>query len=154
MALEPTLLNTATRQALIVRVRALSPDAQRHWGKMDVTQMVWHVSEALRAALGDIEAPNRSNWFFRRVIRPVAFYAPFPWPKNGPTLPEFDAVRVAPRVDAAHHAQLEALVTLVERCASTPMEGRPHVAFGPLTHAEWQHWGWRHTDHHLRQFGS
>jgi hypothetical protein len=121
---------------------------------MNVSQMLWHLSEAFRAALGDIPAPDRSNWFFHRVIRPFAFYAPFPWPKNGPTMPQFDAVRVAPRIDAAHNAQLEVLVTLIERCASTAMDGKRHPVFGPLSQAEWQHWGWRHTDHHLRQFGS
>jgi hypothetical protein len=24
---------------------------------------------------------------------------------------------------------------------------------GSLTHGQWMRWGYRHTDHHLRQFG-
>lgn len=154
MALTPTLADPTTRDSLIARVQALRPDAQRQWGRMNITQMLWHVSEAYRAALGDINAGDRSNWFFRRVVRPFAFYAPFPWPKNGPTLPSFDAVRRAPVDDVAFGRRVEELVVLIRRFAEWQGEGKPHPAFGPLTQAEWQHWGWRHPDHHLRQFGS
>ncbi len=120
---------------------------------MTTAQMLWHVSEAFRAGLGDVQVADRSSWLLRRVVRPLAFYAPLPWPRNGPTLPQFDAVRVGPVVDL-HTGQLESLVSLIERFAVTPMDGRRHPAFGALTEREWQHWGWRHTDHHLRQFGS
>jgi hypothetical protein len=27
-----------------------------------------------------------------------------------------------------------------------------HPSLGPLTRDEWMVWGFRHTDHHLRQF--
>ena len=27
-----------------------------------------------------------------------------------------------------------------------------HPTMGELTREEWMIWGWRHTDHHLRQF--
>jgi hypothetical protein len=30
---------------------------------------------------------------------------------------------------------------------------RPHFLFGPLSEAQWARWGYRHMDHHLRQFG-
>lgn len=30
---------------------------------------------------------------------------------------------------------------------------RPHFLFGYLTPEEWARWGYRHIDHHLRQFG-
>lgn len=154
MPLTPTLTDTATRDALMARVLALRPDARRQWGRMDVSQMLWHVTEAFRAALGDIAVPDGSNWFLRNVIRPFAFHAPFPWPKNGPTLPRFDAVKQAPVVDADFRAQCQAVADLIHRFAAWQGEGKPHPAFGPLTQDEWQHWGWRHTDHHLRQFGS
>jgi len=32
-------------------------------------------------------------------------------------------------------------------------EGAAHPLFGRLTTAEWGRWGYRHMDHHLRQFG-
>ncbi|MGE3404237.1 MAG: DUF1569 domain-containing protein [Vicinamibacterales bacterium] len=44
---------------------------------------------------------------------------------------------------------------LIERFAASPRDFafQPHPFFGPLSEREWLHWAWRHTDHHLRQFG-
>lgn len=154
MPLLPALTDPATCDALIARLEALRPDASRQWGKMNVAQMLWHVAEAYRAALGDVPARDQSNWFMRNLVRRFAFHAPFPWPKNGPTLPQFNAVRQRPAVDAEFDRLKVEVVALVRRFASWQGEGRPHPAFGPLTQDEWQHWGWRHTDHHLRQFAS
>jgi hypothetical protein len=154
MALNPTLLDPATCDALVARVEALRPDAPRQWGRMTVHQMLWHVNEAFRAALGDIAVRDQSNWFYRNLVRPFAFRAPFPWPKNAPTLPRFDATRQQPAVDGEFDRLRGDLVALVRRFAAWQGEGQRHPAFGPLSQAEWQHWGWRHTDHHLRQFGA
>jgi Protein of unknown function (DUF1569). len=38
-------------------------------------------------------------------------------------------------------------------CELPSIARRPHYLFGPLTEAQWARWGWRHMDHHLRQFG-
>ena len=51
-----TLHDVAHRSALIERVRALRPDSTRRWGKMSVDQMLWHVNDAIAAALA------RSRW--------------------------------------------------------------------------------------------
>lgn len=154
MPLLPALTDAATRDALIARFEALRPDAPRQWGKMNVTQMLWHVAEAYRAALGDVNAGDQSNWFMRNVVRRIAFHTPMAWPKNGPTLPRFDAVRQQASIDPAFPKLQADVITLVRRFASWHGEGHPHPAFGPLTQDEWQHWGWRHADHHLRQFAS
>lgn len=154
MPLLPALTDAATRDALIARFEALRPDAPRQWGKMNVTQMLWHVAEAYRAALGDVNAGDHSNWLMRSVVRRIAFHTPMRWPKNGPTLPRFDALRQQVSSDPAFAERQAEVIALVRRFASWQGEGRPHPAFGPLTQDEWQHWGWRHADHHLRQFAS
>ncbi len=41
---------------------------------------------------------------------------------------------------------------LVHRLDASP-GGAPHPTFGPLTKSEWGQLGWKHIDHHLRQFG-
>ena len=33
------------------------------------------------------------------------------------------------------------------------LAGMPHPFFGPMSSRLWGKWGWRHEDHHLRQFG-
>jgi hypothetical protein len=154
MPLTPTLLDTSARDTLIARVQALTPDAPRQWGKMTVQQMLWHCAEAYKVALGDIQAGDKSNWFLRNVVRRVAFHTPMTWPKNGPTLPRFDALKQQPAVDREFITLRETVVALIQRVATSHLDRTVHPAFGPLSQAEWQHWGWRHMDHHLRQFGS
>jgi hypothetical protein len=153
MSLLPTLTDNTTRDALVARVLALRPDATRQWGKMHVHQMLWHVAEAYRVALGDVTARDQSSWISRTLIRGFAFYAPFPWPRNGPTLPPFDAVRQRPSLDTAFDELRGTVSALIARMAASKLDGVVHPFFGPLSQAEWQHWGWRHCDHHLRQFG-
>ena len=40
---------------ILRRLKSLRPDAARKWGKMSVAQMLWHVNEAMEAALGRID---------------------------------------------------------------------------------------------------
>jgi len=47
---------------------------------------------------------------------------------------------------------LEAVEALIHRLATTPTTA-VHPMFGPLTHAGWGRLAWKHSDHHLRQFG-
>ena len=51
------------------------------------------------------------------------------------------------------YSHVDDLAALVRRFASPGVTFEAHPIFGPLSHAEWMTWGWRHVDHHLRQFG-
>jgi hypothetical protein len=47
------------------------------------------------------------------------------------------------------------LGSLLDRfAAADPAALHPHPVFGRLSRGEWGRWAWRHTDHHLRQFGA
>jgi hypothetical protein len=43
-------------------------------------------------------------------------------------------------------------VGLLRRFVAEDARYATHPFFGPLTRDEWMIWGYRHTDHHLRQF--
>jgi hypothetical protein len=49
----PSLLAPTDRDALLQRLRGLSPSAKAQWGKMDAPQMLAHLNVAFHAALGD-----------------------------------------------------------------------------------------------------
>ena len=75
----------------------------------------------------------------------------FPFPKGAPTAPELLA-----RCDNADlQTELAAFRELAARVAAKPAGDRwpDHPAFGALTHKDWGVLAYRHTDHHLRQFG-
>ena len=47
----------------------------------------------------------------------------------------------------------EALEQLIASFPVPRSRYAPHPMFGQLTRDEWMVWGYRHADHHLRQFG-
>lgn len=150
-----TLGNPAEKASLIRRLHDLRPDSHRRWGHMTVHQMVCHLADATRVALGEMTVSVYTPWWARTLTKWVALGTPLPWPSGLPTRPELDQVRGAgtkPKDLARDVAELE---ELVERMAApdTDLEGHVHPIFGHLSSADWLKWAYLHTDHHLRQFG-
>ena len=46
------------------------------------------------------------------------------------------------------------LVDLLRRFAAREADWPRHPLFGTMNRDDWSRWAWRHTDHHLRQFGA
>lgn len=136
------------------RLDGIGPDSERRWGRMTAHQAVAHMTDTFRMALGERPVPDRSGWVLRIVGRWIAFHTPLPWPRGFRAAREIDQERGGTPPErweddlAALHAALDRFIARRERLA-----GRIHPAFGPLSRREWGVWGYRHTDHHLRQFG-
>jgi hypothetical protein len=118
---------------------------------MNVHQMVCHLSDGFRMASGERPPKPIDNVFTRTIVRWVALHSSLAWPQGVRTLPEADQeIGGTKPVDwVTDHSGL-----LVMLDTFTPREGFPHPIFGPLTGNEWSVWGFRHVDHHLRQFGA
>lgn len=145
-----TLNDAAHRATIVARLERLTPDAARQWGTMTAHEMLCHLSDGYRASNGLLTCRQVDTVFSRSVLRWVAMHAPMRWPQGVKTVAEADPRRGGTRPVGwdDDHAELLRLVRTFEA-----VEGRVHPLFGPLTAAEWGVWGWRHADHHLRQFG-
>jgi hypothetical protein len=121
---------------------------------MSVHQMVCHLADNFRMALGLRAVEATRVPLPRGLVKWGALYARIPWPKGIPTSVATDQERGGTRpVEFA--ADLAEVVALFERFArEAGLERRPHTVFGAMTAADWQRWAWLHTDHHLRQFGA
>ena len=132
---------------------------------MTAAQMIMHLSDAFLGLLGERKPPDgllkpssgppRSRSRTGQLIAKwYAVYSPFPWPRGFRTRPEIDAEKggTKPGDFAADVAALEALAARFAD-PSNASKRKPHFAFGTMNEAEWCRWGWRHMDHHLRQFG-
>jgi len=121
---------------------------------MSVGEMVCHLAEAYRHCMGELPANPVDTWFTRGVLKPLALWAPFPWPHGYPTRPEVDPQR-AGRKPAEFEQDRAQVAVQMDRFMAAVAGGRMarHAIFGAMTAPEWLRWGWLHADHHLRQFG-
>ncbi|HZY63880.1 MAG TPA: DUF1569 domain-containing protein [Edaphobacter sp.] len=148
-----TLASPSVRAALIRRLERLTPTTAPLWGSMSATQMLQHLALAFQTSLTSKPEPSASR-FDNPVCRFVALRLPVRWPKGiaAPALLDF-SINPPPLVDFTH--AYDDLVCTMHHFGQAPSSAFifPHPVFGKLSHAQWMRWGYRHTDHHLRQFG-
>jgi len=144
-----TLWNDRDRQQLLDRLARLTPDRPARWGRMNAPQMVTHLSEAMRMALGELPCrPKNVPWRHAPIKQLVVYW--LPWPKGVPTARELLGRTPLewPVERAAVRRHVESFQNLDPK-----LMWPEHPAFGKLTPKAWCVLGYRHMDHHLRQFG-
>jgi Protein of unknown function (DUF1569) len=147
------LANTGDRQTIASRFRALSPQDQGRWGRMSVHQMVCHVDDSYKIALGEKSVSPATGFLQQTVIKGLALNSPFKWMKNFPTRPEVEQGKGG-SIPEDFPGDLDSLLSSLERfCEHLPAPCKPHPIFGPMSAKDWMRWGYLHADHHLRQFG-
>jgi hypothetical protein len=144
-----TLFDSAAREVIRARVDRLTPQHAAKWGKFDAGRMIVHLTDQLRAALGEMQCAPKNTPFRNPILKRLIIYW-LPWPQGAPTAPEFLA-----RPPAAWEEDIAALRAAMDRFgARTPADAWPeHPTFGKLSGRMWGVLAWRHMDHHLRQFG-
>ena len=150
-----TLARPDDKAELVRRLQTLRPDSARRWGRMNVHQMVCHLSDSFLMSLGQRPVSPATGPLQRTLVKWIALYAPLRWPRGKiATRPEVEqgAGGTCPTDFAADVARLEALVESFGAPAA-PADWPPHPIFGPLSQRAWLRWGYLHMDHHLRQFG-
>ena len=132
----------------------MRPESTARWGRMSAHQMICHLADGFRMAIGDKQVSKASGRLQRSVIKWIALYLPVPWPAGIQTRPETDQTvgGTKPLEFARDVADVEKL--LMKTASQTPAEWPDHPIFGRLSHRAWLRWGYLHTDHHLRQFGA
>jgi hypothetical protein len=149
-----TLARGEYRAELLQRLRRARPDSRRQWGRMNAHQMVCHLTDCSRMALGQKRTSDASSMLSRTVIKWLALYVPIQWRPGIVTTPEVDQEvdGTKPTDFGADLKEAEDLLALV---ASRGASARwpVHPVFGRMSGTDWLRWAYLHTDHHLRQFG-
>ena len=143
-----TFWNGADRAEIAARVGKITPATSALWGKMDAPRMVAHLADWFRMALGDIPIPQRNLPVRHFPLKQILMYV-LPFPKNLPTAPELQ------RQPTSLDEELALLRDGMERFGNRDANGSwgPHPAFGEMSGHAWGALAYKHTDHHLRQFG-
>lgn len=143
-----TIYDRSQRDALARRLDALSHDRPARWGKMSAPQMVTHMLEAYRMPSGELTI-RRQMIPLRPLVKWLMLYV-LPLPKGAPTAKELLARK--PSTWDADVAALRACILASEHPGTSASMG-DHPIFGSMTAEDWGVLMYKHTDHHLRQFG-
>jgi hypothetical protein len=145
-----SILNDVERTAIRQRIASVTSASVPRWGQMDAKAMLNHLKQSALMALGELPVANKNKRAFQVFpIKHLILYV-VPFPKGAPTAPEL-LVSDGASVDAVRSE----LVALIDRIGAGPSagDGPVHPLFGRLSFQEWGVATYKHTDHHLRQFG-
>lgn len=144
-----SLWDARARDELLDRLERLSPDALPRWGRMNAPQMLAHLAKWMQMAEGALETGTYRLPVRYPPLKQLLIYW-LPWPKGVPTAPELICTD---HFDwAIERAAVRQLIRSFEK--RDPEAAWPlHPAFGKMSSKAWGVLGYRHTDHHFRQFG-
>jgi hypothetical protein len=150
-----TLARPRDKEEILRRLRDVRPENVRRWGRMTAHQMICHLCDASRMALGRKTVSDATGVVQRTILKWLALYAPVTWRTGILTRPEIDQEcgGTKPGDFRADINDLEALVELITTQTAL-VDGRVHPIFGRMSRAAWLRWAYLHMDHHLRQFGA
>ena len=146
----PVMFDADVREVFQRRIRALRPDAQRRWGRMTAPQMVCHLADQLRIALGQIPTQPSAGPLRYTPMKQLVIDV-LPWPKGRIQGPP-EAFTSSPDEWERDVATLLALLDAFGACGGQPTWA-PHPSFGRMSGPLWGRLTCRHFDHHLTQFG-
>ena len=148
-----TLGNITDRNEVLSRLAVVQADSQARWGRMSAHQMICHLSDSFRTALGEKEISQSTTLFKRTVYKWTALWVPFRWPRGIKTRPEMDQNQGGTK-PGEFASDMETLRFLLDRFCNSKREFAPHATMGHMSKAERMRHAYLHMDHHLRQFGA
>ena len=152
----PTRLHTRTlcndRDELLARLRRIAPAARPQWGRLSAAEVLVHLGDAVRLALGEVAAPAQGRGLAQLLrhapVKQLLVYW-LPFPRHAPRVPAlFATTAIEWQADLM---TLESLLARVAARARAPRLAWPdHPYFGRLSTRAWGVLGYEHMDHHLR----
>ena len=150
-----TIANPAVLCALKQRLESLTPGSERRWGTLTAPEMVCHLADSSDMILKTRPRTLPVTVNRRELLKLVGLWTPIRWPHGWRTNPRLD-----PRASGTRPSEfntdrnrvmsgLEA-IAIAEDGALEEVHG----IFGTMSTRDWQRFVFKHTDHHLRQFGA
>jgi hypothetical protein len=147
-----SILNQKLREELIARVRQLKPDTEPAWGTMNAFQMVKHcrLFEAWIHGIGDWDytisrsTPTQAAEFLAAITSddtPLMQFAPS------------SEILIVAIAEVDFEAERNLWIEHLEHYESYNNPAFIHDFFGKMTPEQIGILAYKHTDHHLRQFG-
>jgi hypothetical protein len=149
-----TIADPEVLQSLSKRLNGLRPESARHWGTLTAHEMLCHLGDSSEMVLRIRPRDKPIVPRRRRVVKWFGLWTPMRWPHGWKTSPAHDPRLAGTRPSAFEKDLKRALDSLggLARARAGGIENA-HGFFGTMSLLDWQRWAYKHTDHHLRQFG-
>lgn len=147
-----SILNQKLREEIITRVRQLKPDTDPAWGTMNAFQMVKHcrLFEAWIHGIGEWDysisrsTPTQAAEALAEITAddtPLMLFAPS------------SEILIVSEPDGVFESERNLWIEHLERYQNYNNLAFIHDFFGKMTEEQIGILAYKHTDHHLRQFG-
>lgn len=144
-------------KTLVSRIQALNSENRPEWGEMTIEQMLCHCADPIRDLLGIRNPDNLELGSTQRAAIREYLTSEVPFDHSAPTLEVYKQGgegKGTPPTDFEHDRML--LLDLLDLFSQVPQyqQLQLHPAAGSLSRDQAGIFLWKHTDHHLRQFGA
>lgn len=145
-----TIFDTKTVGELVTRINSLKANRSAEWGKMDAYQMLKHCTMSEEMFQGKTK---HDRLFIGRLFGKMALKGILknedPMKKNQPTHPDMKITGTG-----NFESERAKWIGLLQEYATFSNGDFTHPFFGKMTTEQIGIYVYKHTDHHLRQFGS
>lgn len=148
-----TIFDNAARNELITRIKTLNSNSTAQWGKMNVYQMLAHCSnweEWVQGKNNPVYKRSFIGFLFGRMALKAVTKDDEPLRRNTPSTNELIIKEISGDVEAMK----QKWITGIEAYAQFSNPQFVHDFFGKMTKEQIGVLAYKHTDHHLRQFGN
>ena len=144
-----TIFDQKTKRELIDRINLLSEDSAASWGKMDAYQMIKHcnLSEEMFQGKKVYKRLFIGKLFGKSALKGILKNEE-PMKKNQPTHADF---KIKGKGD--FEGERKKWIILLSDYSTFSNQNFVHPFFGKMTRDDIGKYVYKHTDHHLRQFG-
>ena len=136
---------------ILNRLEYLQPDAKPLWGKMSVSQMMAHCIVPIKVSLGEKQVKRTLMGLIFGKMGKKMVLKDEPFKQGLPTDPSF-VIKDQPDFNSKK-VELKSSIEKLLATDKNAMAARVHPFFGKMKVDEWGVLGYKHLDHHLRQFG-
>jgi hypothetical protein len=144
------IIEEDTLNEVLARVAKLSPETQRLWGKMNVAQMLVHLSSTLKTGLGELKAKNVYVPLISPLLKRYIMGGGRFMKGATPTMGEF-LIKETHDFAKSQQEFTDILKRFVAEGRNDALKSHPF--FGKMDAEAWGKTSYGHIDHHLRQFG-
>lgn len=147
-----TIFDKNIREELIDRINKISEDNKAEWGKMNLPQMLKHNTYWNKWILGK-ENHEYKQSFLGKIFGKIALKKMIrdekPFDKNIPTSDQFKVKESTGNIES----EKSDWISMIKEYESYNNPSFIHDFFGKMTEEQIGVLVYKHTDHHLRQFG-